>query len=40
MYKREKTVSILHSVQNKVTVFFVHSIAWTGEQRGEEERRE
>lgn len=34
-----KNVSVCTSVQKKVTVlFFVHSIAWTGEQIGEEER--
>lgn len=39
MYKKQKTVSALHFCTKKVTVlFFVHSIAWTGEQMDGEER--
>lgn len=34
MYKKQKMSLFCTSVQKKVTVlFFVHSIAWTGEQR-------
>lgn len=37
MHVQEKKSLFCTSVQKKVTVlFFVHSIAWTGEQRGEE----
>lgn len=39
MYKKEKMSLFCTSVQKKVTVlFFVHSIAWTGEQIGGEQR--
>lgn len=39
MYKKQKLSLFCTSVQKKVTIlFFVHYIAWTGEQMGGKER--
>lgn len=39
MYKKQKTVSVLHfCTKESYHLFFVHSIAWTGEQMSKEEK--